>query len=50
MICLKIARAGYYGGSPAAVRSACVTDVLDIFEYEHFLGVYDFTETKLNEK
>ena len=45
-----IAKAGYYGGSPAAVRVACVTGVLDIIEYENFMGVYDFTEQKINEK
>lgn len=49
-ICLKVAKAGYYGGNPAFVRQAPVDDVLSILDYEHFLDVYDYTEFKINEK
>jgi len=48
MISLRVAKMGYYGGSPEAGRSAPVTDVLDIISYVAFLSDYDFTDWKLN--
>ena len=39
---------GYYGGSPEAVRSAPVTDVLDIISYEAFLSDYEAKYMEIN--
>lgn len=50
IISLKVAKAGYYGGNPAFVRQAPIDDVISILDYENFLGEYEFTEFKMNEK
>ena len=49
-ICVRISKAGYFGGDPSKVRQATIDDVFRILEYENFLSDYEFTEYKLNEK
>lgn len=48
VVSLKVAKMGYYGGSPQAVREASITDVFNILDYEAFLNVYEVTEYELN--
>ncbi len=50
MICVRIAKGGYFGGDPGQVRKAPIDDVFRILDYENFLSDYEFTEYKLNEK
>lgn len=45
---IKLAKLGYYGGSPALVGRAPVTDVMDIIAYESFEADYEITERELN--
>lgn len=50
MICVRIAKGGYFSGDPERVRRASIDDVFRILDYENFLSDYEFTEYKLNEK
>jgi hypothetical protein len=47
---LKLARAGYWGGSPELVLSGRVDLVLDAAAYENFLGEYEAVEYEMNLK
>lgn len=38
---LKLARAGYWGGDPGAVKRAPLNEVLNAAEYEGFCADYD---------
>ncbi len=41
MVALKLARAGYWGGDPGAIRRAPLDEVLDAAEYEDFCADYE---------
>lgn len=41
MVCLKVAKYGYYGGDVDSVRKARVDDVVSILQYESFLSDYE---------
>jgi hypothetical protein len=45
-----VARQGYYGGDPDAVRRARVDDVMAILEYEEFLSDFEDAFAELNKE
>jgi len=45
---LRLAKSGYYGGDPGAVKKASVVDVLNALAYEGFVSDYEAIEYELN--
>ncbi|MDD5301504.1 MAG: hypothetical protein PHS14_00230 [Elusimicrobia bacterium] len=43
----KLARAGYWGGDPGAVKRAPLDEVLAQMEYEDFCGEYEAADYEL---
>jgi len=50
LIALRLAKAGYYGGDPGAIKRAPVDDVLNVLSYDVFLSEYDSVEYEINKK
>lgn len=48
IICLKIAKMGYYGGNPDFVRKAPVDDIISILDYENYNIEYEKKFADLN--
>jgi hypothetical protein len=47
VIALRLARAGYWGGDPCAVKAAPVGEVLTALEYETFCGDYEAADYEM---
>jgi hypothetical protein len=45
---LRLAKAGYFGGDPGAVKRGSVNDVLNALAFESFANEYAETEYELN--
>lgn len=45
---IRIAKAGYYGGNPAKVKQAPLSEVLQILNYENFIIDYEQAAKELN--
>ncbi len=45
---MRLAKAGYFGGNPDAVKAAPVDTVLKILHYETFESEYERAYTELN--
>ena len=45
---LRLARGGWFGGDPGAVKRAPVVDVLNALAYEGFVVEYETVEYELN--
>lgn len=45
---LRLAKAGYYGGDPGAVKRGAVDDVLNALAYESFVSDYEMVEYEIN--
>ena len=50
MTCLRLAKAGYWGGDPEKVASARVDYVLDALAYNGFLNELEEVARELNKK
>jgi hypothetical protein len=46
-VACKLARAGYWGGDPGAVRRAPLDEVLTAAEYEDFCGDYEAADYEM---
>jgi hypothetical protein len=47
-LCIRIAKLGYYGGSPDSVKDAPVDTIIGILQYEKFESEYTETARELN--
>ena len=45
----KLARAGYWGGDPGAIKRAPLDEVLAVADYEDFVGEYEQADFNLQE-
>lgn len=48
LVALRLAKVGYYGGSPERVLRARVDHVLAALEYEMFVSEYELVSYELN--
>lgn len=47
MVALKLARAGYWGGDPGAVKRAPLDEVLAAVDYDDFVGEYEAADFEM---
>lgn len=47
VVALKLARAGYWGGDPGAVKRAPLDEVLAAADYEDFVGDYEAADFEM---
>jgi hypothetical protein len=49
LVACKLARAGYWGGDPGAIKRAPLDEVLAVADYEDFVGDYEKADWEMQQ-
>jgi hypothetical protein len=49
VVACKLARAGYWGGDPGAIKRAPLDEVLAVADYEDFVGDYEKADWEMQQ-
>ena len=49
LVACKLARAGYWGGDPGAIKRAPLDEVLAAADYENFCGEYESADWEMQQ-